>query len=124
MSWLGKSNTDYMLFTVPVKENLRKNYKLESDSNQSFEELVSKERSTIPAVTHVDYSARLQTLVENTPQSIQEFFEQLIEGTGQKVFINTSFNVRGEPIVDSPEDAFSAFMRTDLDFLYINGILL
>lgn len=114
---------DYMLFTIPLKEN--QIIPVKNIANRGdFGEIIGMCRSTLPAITHVDYSARVQTIGKNNPKKIREFFCSLKEKTGEDVFINTSFNVRGEPIVESPIDAFSAFMRTDLDFLYIDGYLL
>ena len=85
---------------------------------------VNEVRSTIPAVTHVDYSARLQTVArERAPSStpIIEAFDRL---TGCPVVINTSFNVRGEPIVCTPEDAYRCFMRTEMDTLVLEDCIL
>ena len=81
-------------------------------------------RSDIPAVTHVDYSARIQTVnSDDNPFFYQviSFFKKL---TGVGVIVNTSFNVRGEPIVCSPQDAYRCFMRTDIDLLIIESFLL
>lgn len=114
---------DYMLFTIPLKDSERIN-QTDIENQEDFGKIIGMCRSTLPAITHVDYSARVQTIGKNNPKKIREFFTSLKEKTGEDVFINTSFNVRGEPIVETPIDAFSAFMRTDLDFLYIDGYLL
>lgn len=113
----------YMLLVAPVKEE--KAFKL-SDFQKGacgFDKLKAK-RSQIPAVTHVDYSARIQTVKrEDNPlyyDTINEFYKK----TGCPVIINTSFNVRGEPLVLSPEDAFRCFMRTEMDYLLIGSFLL
>jgi carbamoyltransferase len=81
-------------------------------------------RSTIPAVTHVDYSARLQTVHAETNPRFHRLLAAFRERTGCPVLVNTSFNVRGEPIVCTPDDAFRCFMGTDLDVLAIGDCLL
>ena len=82
------------------------------------------ERSSIPAVTHVDYSARIQTVSKD----INHLYYKLIEGFEKKtncpLLVNTSFNVRGEPIVNTPEDSFKCFMGNDLDYLIIGNCIL
>ncbi len=81
-------------------------------------------RSDIPAVTHLDYSARLQTVHEETNPKFYKLLKKFKEKTGYGVIVNTSFNVRGEPIVCSPEDAYRCFMRTDMDYLVLGNFLL
>jgi carbamoyltransferase len=81
-------------------------------------------RSEISAVTHVDYSARIQTVHKNTNPRFYALIDEFEKHTGCPVLINTSFNVRGEPIVNSPEDAYRCFMRTEMDYLVIENILL
>jgi len=81
-------------------------------------------RSTIPAVTHVDYSARIQTVRRDTNPMYHDIIEAFHRRTGCPVIVNTSFNVRGEPIVGSPEDAFRCFMRTDMDALVLEHYVL
>jgi carbamoyltransferase len=81
-------------------------------------------RSDIPAITHLDYSARLQTVHEETNPKYYNLLKKFKEKTGYGVIVNTSFNVRGEPIVCSPEDAYRCFMRTDMDFLVLGNFLL
>ena len=81
-------------------------------------------RSDIPAVTHVDNSARLQTVSKNTNGIFYDLINELYENTGCPVIINTSFNVRGEPIVCSPEDAYRCFMRTGMDYLVMGSFVL
>ena len=81
-------------------------------------------RSTIPAITHVDYSARLQTVHEETNPLYHKMIKSFYEMTGCPVIVNTSFNVRGEPIVCSPEDAYTCFMRTDMDYLVMENYIL
>mgnify|MGYP003326516402 CR=1 FL=1 len=91
--------------------------------NQKFEKLNIK-RSEIPAVTHVDYSARIQTVTEKTNKRYYDLISKFKEKTGCSVIVNTSFNVRGEPIVNSPTDAFNCFMGTELDNLAIGNCYL
>jgi carbamoyltransferase len=81
-------------------------------------------RSTIPAVTHVDYSARVQTVHRETNALFHQLLQAFKARTGCPVLVNTSFNVRGEPIVCTPEDAFRCFMGTDLDLLVIGRAVL
>ena len=81
-------------------------------------------RSIIPAVTHVDYSARVQTVNEETNPVFYKIIKAFEKRTGCGVVINTSFNVRGEPIVCSPEDAYKCFMRTEMDVLMIGNMIL
>ena len=81
-------------------------------------------RSSIPAVTHVNYSARVHTVHKETNPVYHKLIKRFKELTGCPVLVNTSFNVRGEPIVCSPEDAFKCFMGTELDLLVIGNSLL
>lgn len=81
-------------------------------------------RSELPAITHVDYSARLQTVHKETNPLYYDMINVFYKNTGCPVIINTSFNVRGEPIVCSPHDAYVCFMRTQMDYLVIGSFLL
>ena len=81
-------------------------------------------RSSIPAVTHVDYSARVQTVSKKTNPKFHRLISEFKKITGCPILVNTSFNVRGEPIVCSPEDAFNCFMGTNLDILVLNSFFL
>ena len=81
-------------------------------------------RSQIPAVTHVDYSARIQTVHEDTNPRYYEILRAFDKRTGCPVLVNTSFNVRGEPIVGSPAEAYTCFMRTDMDCLVVENFLI
>ena len=81
-------------------------------------------RSSIPAVTHVDYSARIQTVHKETNPKYHALITKFKEKSGCSVVVNTSFNVRGEPIVCTPEDAFKCFMGTELDLLIVGNCLL
>ena len=87
-------------------------------------EKLNVKRSTIPAVTHVDYSARIQTVHEDTNRKYYRLIKKFEEITNCPVIVNTSFNVRGEPIVNTPTDAFNCFMGTELDKLFIGNCFL
>ncbi|MFM8970842.1 MAG: carbamoyltransferase C-terminal domain-containing protein, partial [Actinomycetota bacterium] len=87
-------------------------------------ELLNQVRSEIPAVTHVDYSARIQTVHRETNPRYHALISEFKRLTGCPVIVNTSFNVRGEPIVESPEDAFRCFMGTDIEVLVIENCVL
>lgn len=113
----------YMLLVAPVKENKRCSMTEEQKQLFGIDKL-NIPRSTIPAVTHVDYSARIQTIHKETNPRFYNLINQFEEITGCPILINTSFNVRGEPIVYSPEDAYRCFMRTEMDYLVMQNILL
>ena len=85
---------------------------------------LNMKRSEIPAVTHVDYSARIQTAHKETNEKYFRLIEKFKEKTNCPILVNTSFNVRGEPIVNTPQDAFNCFMGTDLDKLVIGNCYL
>ena len=87
-------------------------------------DLLNIKRSEIPAVTHVDYSARIQTVYRQTNEKYYELIKKFKEITNCPVLINTSFNIRGEPIVNTPQDAFNCFMGTELDILVIGNCYL
>lgn len=110
----------YMLFTAAVREAHRTTGTAPRDAG--WREQLSVPRSEIPAVTHVDDSARLQTVAPDHP-TFRPLLEAFRDQTGCPVMINTSFNVRGEPIVCSPEEAYRCFMRTDMDFLVMGDHL-
>ncbi len=112
----------YMLLVAPVKERLRKQPVQESGA--SVVDRCNQVRSDIPAVTHVDYSARVQTVDKDTNPRYYELIEAFEKLTGCGVIVNTSFNVRGEPIVCTPEDAYKCFMRTQMDDLVLGSFLL
>ncbi len=113
----------YMLLVAPVKEDIRKEMNLQEQAYFGLDKL-HVVRSVIPAVTHVDYSARVQTVTEETNPRYYQMIKQFGEKYGTPVVINTSFNVRGEPIVCTPEDAYLCFMRTDMDYLIMGNYLL
>jgi carbamoyltransferase len=112
-----------MLIVAPVKEDKR--IPMTEEEQQLFGiEKLNVPRSQIPAVTHVDYSARIQTIHEDTNPRYYRLIKAFEDKTGCPVLINTSFNVRGEPIVCTPEDAYRCFMRTEMDYLVIENYLL
>ena len=113
----------YMLIVAPVKENIRRQMTKEEQSYFGLDQL-HVVRSVIPAVTHVDYSARVQTVTEETNPLYYKMIRAFGEKFGCPVIINTSFNVRGEPIVCTPEDAYLCFMRTNIDYLIMGNYLL
>jgi len=115
-------NTDspYMLFVADVKKE--KTLEMSEDQKRLFGiDLLNIKRSEIPAVTHVDYSARIQTVYEETNKKFYKLIKKFKELTNCPVLINTSFNIRGEPIVNTPQDAFNCFMGTELDALVIGN---
>jgi carbamoyltransferase len=113
----------YMLIVAPVKEDKRNLMSAEQDKLFGIDKL-NIPRSQIPAVTHVDYSARVQTVHPETNPRFYHLLDAFEEKTGCPVLVNTSFNVRGEPIVNTPEDAYRCFMRTEMDYLVMENILI
>ncbi|NLQ04508.1 carbamoyltransferase family protein [Cylindrospermopsis raciborskii] len=113
----------YMLLVAQVKENLHIPMTQEQHELFGIEKL-NVPRSQIPAVTHVDYSARIQTVHKETNPRYYELIRHFEARTGCAVLVNTSFNVRGEPIVCTPEDAYRCFMRTEMDYLVMENFLL
>ena len=113
----------YMMLVAPVKENIRREMTPQEQAYFGLDKL-HVARSVIPAVTHVDYSARVQTVTEETNPLYYGMIKKFNEKYGTPVIINTSFNVRGEPIVCSPEDAYMCFMRTNMDYLIMGNYLL
>ena len=117
------SESPYMLIVADVKKDKRR-------SMTSFEkrlfgiDKLNVPRSSVPAVTHVDYSARIQTVDSNTNPRFHALISKFKEKTGCPLIVNTSFNVRGEPIVCTPKDAFKCFMGTELDILVVGDYLL
>lgn len=113
----------YMLLVAPVKKE--KCLTMTSEQQQLFGiEKLNIPRSELPSITHVDYSARIQTVHQETNPRFHTLLDEFEEVTGCPVLVNTSFNVRGEPIVCSPEDAFRCFMRTEMDYLVLENFLL
>lgn len=116
-------SSPYMLLVAPVKEDIRKPLTAEQENLFGIEKL-NIPKSEIPAVTHVDYSARIQSVHKNTNPRYYRLIETFGELTGCYMLVNTSFNVRGEPIVCTPEDAYRCFIRTEMDYLVLENILL
>lgn len=112
----------YMLLVAPVRKERRTQSMLSPDS--SIRDRIHAVRSDIPAVTHVDFTARLQTVEEEINPEYHKIIKAFKERTGYSVIVNTSFNVRGEPIVCTPEDAYRCFMRTEMDYLVLESFLL
>jgi carbamoyltransferase len=113
----------YMLLVAPVKKE--KSFVMTEEEEQLFGiDKLNVPRSEIPAVTHVDYSARVQTIHSETNPRFYKLIDTFEKKTGYPVLVNTSFNVRGEPIVCTPEDAYRCFMRTEMDYLVIENYLM
>ena len=124
MDWFDlKSESPYMLLVADIKSEKKIEMTNEQEKLFGIEKLNIK-RSKIPAVTHVDYSARVQTVNKDTNKYYYDLIQKFKEKTGCPVIVNTSFNVRGEPIVNTPTDAFNCFMGTELDFLVIGNCIL
>ena len=113
----------YMLLVAPVSKNRRHEVRADTQSLFGLQKLLTI-RSDIPAVTHVDYSARIQTVTDQHQPMFYRMIKKVDEKYGCPVIINTSFNVRGEPIVATPEQAFTCFMRTNMDYLLLGNFLL
>ena len=113
----------YMLLVASVRDEIRRQMTAEEERLFGLDKL-HVVRSVIPAVTHVDYSARIQTVNEKTNPLYHKTISKFAEESGVPVIINTSFNVRGEPIVCTPEDAYRCFMRTNMDYLLVGSFLL
>jgi len=113
----------YMLLVAPVKNEIRRDMSSEEQKLFGIEKL-HVVRSTIPAVTHVDYSARVQSVNGEDNRLLYRMIKKFDEKYGCPVIINTSFNVRGEPIVCTPEDAYTCFMRTNMDYLIMGNYLI
>jgi carbamoyltransferase len=116
-------DSPYMLLVADIDKSLRTEMTEEQKSLFGIDKLNVK-RSDIPAVTHVDYSARIQTVHKDTNPRYHQLISEFKKRTGCPVVVNTSFNVRGEPIVCTPTDAFNCFMGTDLDMLVIENVVL
>ena len=112
-----------MLLVAPVRTEIRKEKGSQQQELFGLDKL-KVARSTIPAITHVDYSARVQTVTGKTNPVYYNLIKKFDEQSDCAVVINTSFNVRGEPIVCTPQDAYRCFMRTDMDYLAIGSFLL
>lgn len=122
-----QEDSPYMLFVSPVREDWRIPIKEEDQECMRSPDLrvrVSVPRSKIPAITHMDYSARVQTVDEGRHGRFYGLLKRFHELTDCPVLVNTSFNIRGEPIVCTPEDAYRCFLATDMDVLVLEDCLL
>lgn len=113
----------YMQFVASVRADKRVTVPAEQEELSGIEKL-NVSRSRIPAVTHVDYTARIQTVHADTTPRFHRLLEEFGRLTGCPVLVNTSFNIRGEPIVCTPQDAYRCFMRTEMDYLVLENLLL
>ena len=111
----------YMLLVAKVQKDRR--LPQPSRDGMSLLERLKNKRSDIPAITHLDYSARIQTVNREDKQDYYEVISEFEKLTGCAVIVNTSFNVRGEPIICDPDDEYRCFMRTEMDFLVVNEYL-
>ena len=112
-----------MLFVANVQEDKRRIMTVKEKTLFGIEKL-NVPRSSVPAITHVDYSARIQTVHVDTNPRYHALISNFKKVTGCPIVVNTSFNIRGEPIVCKPKDAFKCFMGTDLDVLAVGNYLL
>ncbi|MDE7203519.1 MAG: carbamoyltransferase [Lachnospiraceae bacterium] len=122
-----EEESPYMLLVENVNKERRDAVHVQEDLdkyNGNMLEIVKQKRSDIPAVTHVDYSARIQTVTEETNSYYYHVISEFKKLTGCSVIVNTSFNVRGEPIVCTPKNAYECFMRTDMDVLVLENCIL
>jgi carbamoyltransferase len=116
------SNSPYMLIVQPVKESRRQPLPANFSSLPLKEKLYYK-RSDLPSITHIDFSARIQTIHKETNPKYWDLINEFKKLTGYGVIVNTSFNVRGEPIVCTPEDAYKCLMRTEMDYLVVGNFI-
>lgn len=122
-----EDESPYMLMVAPVRDSWRRELSEEEQQRMEHEDLrvrVNVPRSRLPAITHVDYSARVQTVDRERHGRYAEIMWKFYEKTDCPVIVNTSFNIRGEPIVCTPEDAFRCFMATDMDCLVVENFVL
>jgi carbamoyltransferase len=112
-------DSPYMLLVAPVRESLRTPTPVSGGLDR-----INQVRSSIPAVTHIDYSARVQTMSQEQNPLFYDLLSRFERATGCAVLVNTSFNVRGEPVVCSPDDAYRCFVNTEMDYLAIGSFLL
>ena len=117
-----KTKSPYMLIVEPVVKS-RRNKLPENFNTLNLKDKLYFQRSDVPAITHIDFSARIQTVHKETNPKYWQLINAFKKLTGFGVIVNTSFNVRGEPIVCTPEDAYRCFMRTEMDYLVMNNFL-
>lgn len=116
-------SSPYMLLVIPILEEKKSPLPENYNQMELYERLYCL-RSDLPAITHIDFSARIQSVNKNTNPRYHQLISEFKKLTGYGVIVNTSFNVRGEPIVCTPEDAFRCFMRTEMDYLVLGDYLL
>ena len=109
----------YMLLVDKLKESLH----FKSPNTEKGFNKIKEKRSNVPAITHIDYTARIQTVTKETNQRFYELINQFYRKTGVPMLINTSFNLKDEPIVYSPKDAITCFRKTHIDVLVINNYI-
>ena len=112
-----------MLLVEPIKKSIR-NRPSEAEQNLRGIDRLRTIRSSVPAVTHVDYSGRLQTVTKERNGIFYDIISAFKQRTGCSVIVNTSFNIRGEPIVNTPQEAYRCFMFTDMDMLVLENFVL
>jgi len=123
-SWFDiDTASPYMLMVADVNKDKQKQL-TEEEKNLFGIEKLNIPKSDIPAVTHVDFSARIQTIHSETNPRFYSLIDEFDKKSGCPILINTSFNVRGEPIVCTPEDAYRCFMRTEMDYLVLENVIL
>lgn len=121
------SPSPYMLLVAPVAQNIRKELSTDETMQMQDPDLLKRvkiERSTLPAITHVDYSARVQSISEDSNGRYYRLVKKFNESTQSPIIVNTSFNIRGEPIVCTPKDAYRCFISTDMDLLVLENFVL
>jgi carbamoyltransferase len=118
-----EGDSPYMLLVAQVKESLHQDLSAEEAALKGLDKLYAV-RSSVPAITHVDYSARIQTVHTDTNPRFHSLLEAFKEKSGLGMLVNTSFNVRDEPVVCSPDDAYRCFMATEMDMLVLGNIVL
>jgi carbamoyltransferase len=117
------SDSPYMLFVAHIKPAFRLPLRQEDEEKFGIEKL-NVTRSSFPAITHIDYSARLQTVDKERNKFLHELLTSFQEISGDSVLVNTSFNVRGEPVVCSHQDAYRCFRRTEIDVLIMGSFII
>ena len=117
------ADSPYMLLVDHVRDDRRREMTADEQKLEGIEKL-NVPRSDLPAITHVDYSARIQTVHADTEPKLHQLLSAFKAKTGVSVLVNTSFNIRDEPIVCSPEDAYRCFMGTEMDVLVLGNIVL
>ena len=118
----GKTMSPYMLMVKKIQESIKQKVPEGYWKLNYWDKLYTK-RSKLQSITHVDFSARIQTVSKKTNPRYWELINQFKKITDVGVLVNTSFNVRGEPIVNSPKDAFKCFMNTEMDYLVIENFI-